>query len=269
MVVGVQATTRNAPVRARSGRGQRATPLVSLTLLDGFAVKHGGTETRLGAAERRLVALIALRPRPLSRQQLSALLWPHLDDATAAASLRSTLSRLRTASPNLLTRDASYVRLGADVRVDAWALEALAARLVDGRDAPGEVALDRLSGELLPDWDEDWVAFERERLRDLCLHAIEAQATRLAGALRFADAILAACEALRLDPLRESAARTLIGIHLAEGNQAQAARSYLDFRQRLRAALGIEPSETMRALVTPLLGEVLLGKVGGLSSPGR
>ncbi len=269
MVVGVQATTRNAPGRARSGRGQRATPLVSLTLLDGFAVAHDGTEVRLGAAERRLVALVALRPRPLSRQQLSALLWPHLDDPTAAASLRSTLSRSRVASPHLLTRDASHVRLGTDVRVDAWELEALAARLVDGSDVPEDLALDRLTSELMPDWHEDWVAFERERLRDLCLHAIEAQATRLAGARRFAEAILAACEALRLDPLRESAARTLIEVHLAEGNQAQAARSYIDFRQRLRAALGIEPSEAMRALVTPLLGEVLLAKVRGLTTPGH
>ncbi len=253
MVVGVQAPTTSAPGRARSGRGQRATPQVSLTLLDGFAVSEDGIEARLGAAARRLVALAALRPRPLTRPQMAAGVWPHLDDATAAASLRSTLSRLRPVSPHLLACDATHVRLGSDVHVDAWELEKLALRLVNGDDAQEDVVVDRLTSELLPDWHEDWAVFERERLRDLCLHAIEAHAVRLSGARRFADAILAACEALRPDPLRESAARTLIEIHLAEGNQAQAVRCYLDFRQRLRSTLGIEPSEEMRSLIRPLL----------------
>lgn len=253
MVVGVQAPTTSAPGRSRSGRGQRATPQVSLTLLDGFAVSEDGIEARLGAAARRLVALAALRPRPLSRPQMAAGVWPHLDDTTAAASLRSTLSRLRAASPHLLQRDATQVRLGADVRVDAWELEELAVRLVDGGDAQEKVVLDRLTTVLLPDWQEDWVVFERERLRDLCLHAIEAHAARLAERRSFALAILAAHEVLRADPLRESAARTLIEIHLAQGNQAQAVRYYLDLRQRLRSALGIEPSEEMRSLVRPLL----------------
>ena len=253
MVVGVQATTRGAPGRARGGRGQRATPLVRLTLLDGFAVNEDGIEARLGASARRLVALAALRPRPLNRSQMAAGVWPHLDDATAAASLRSTLSRLRAANPHLLARDATHVRLGADVRVDAWELEALAIRLLEGGDAHEDVVLDQLTSELLPGWREDWVIFERERLRDLCLHAIEAHAARLAGARRFSQAVLAICEALRADPLRESAARTLIEIHLAEGNQAQAVRCYLDFRQRLRSALSIEPSEEMRSLLRPLL----------------
>lgn len=251
--MGIQAPTIDAPGRARSGRGQRVTPLVLITLLDEFAVSEDGIEARLGAAERRLVALAALRPRPLSRPQLAALLWPHLSDATAAGSLRSTLSRLRAASPRLLTRDTTHVRLCAEVRVDAWELEALAVRLVDSGDAHEDVALNRLTSELLPDWREDWVAFERDRLRDLCLHAIEAHAHRLADARSFAQAILTAREALRLDPLRESAARSLIEIYLAEGNQAQAVRGYLGFRQRLRSALGIEPSEEMRALVAPVL----------------
>ena len=248
------APTTGAPSRARRGHVRRAAPPLRVTLLDSFAVTEDGIEAKLGAAERRLIALVALRQRPLRRTQLAALLWPQLPDRGAAASLRSALSRLRAASPRLLAEDdATQVRLSAGVRVDAKELEALAARLADGVALPEDVMPERLTAELLPDWQEDWVVFERNQLRDLCLHALEVQATRLVAARRFAQALLTAREVLRVDPLCESAARVLIEIHLAQGNQARAVRCYLDFRERLRSALGVEPSAELRALVRPLL----------------
>ncbi len=247
------APTVAAPARARRGHVRRVAPPLRVTLLDSFAVTEDGIEVRLGAAERRLLALVALRQRPLRRTQLAALLWPQLSDRGAAASLRSALSRLRAASPRLLAEDATQVRLSTGVHVDAKELETLAARLADGVALPEDVMPERLTAELLPDWQEDWVVFERNQLRDLCLHALEVEATRLVAARRFAQALLTAREVLRVDPLCESAARVLIEIHLAQGNQARAARSYLDFRQRLRLALGVEPSAELRVLVRPLL----------------
>ena len=89
MVVGMQATTRNAPARARSGRGQRATPLVSLTLLDGFAVRHDGTEVRLGAAERRLVE---------TREGMVLYTFPVLRGVIAATAASYGISRISPAS---------------------------------------------------------------------------------------------------------------------------------------------------------------------------
>ena len=72
--------------------------------------------------------------------------------------------------------------------------------------------------ELLPDWDDDWLEDERERLGQLHLHMLEAQADRLAADDRFGLALDVALAALRIDPFRESAHRTVIRIHLAEGN---------------------------------------------------
>jgi DNA-binding SARP family transcriptional activator len=51
------------------------------------------------------------------------------------------------------------------------------------------------------------------------------------------------------EPLRESAHRILIRIHLAEGNSAEALAQYHRFRALLHDELGLEPSAEMRALV--------------------
>jgi DNA-binding SARP family transcriptional activator len=55
------------------------------------------------------------------------------------------------------------------------------------------------------------------------------------------------------EPLRESAHRTLIHAHLAEGNPGEAVRQYHLYRRLLADELAIEPSAAIRALVQPLL----------------
>jgi len=45
----------------------------------------------------------------------------------------------------------------------------------------------------------------------------------------------------------------VIPVNLADGNCARAARCYIEFRERLNAMLGIEPSPEMRALVASLI----------------
>jgi DNA-binding SARP family transcriptional activator len=215
-----------------------------------FALSEDGISREIPRAARRLIALLALNRRGLSRTRAAMLLTPHLEPESAAGSLRATLARLRTSGPPVLETQADTLRLAPGVTVDAWELEGLAACMALSADAsPERVSLDDFALELLPGWDDDWVLFERARLQDLFLHALEAHARQLASAGSVLPALAAAYEALRVDPLRESTARLLIEMYLAEGNQARAARAYLDFRQRLRSALGIEPSEAMRSLV--------------------
>jgi len=49
--------------------------------------------------------------------------------------------------------------------------------------------------------------------------------------------------------LRESAHHTLIAVHLAQNNVAEAHRQYRAFQRILGGALGVEPSEHLRGLV--------------------
>jgi DNA-binding SARP family transcriptional activator len=52
-----------------------------------------------------------------------------------------------------------------------------------------------------------------------------------------------------VEPLRESAHRALVRVHLAQGNVAEAVRAYESFRALLAADLGVEPTAQMDALV--------------------
>ncbi len=95
--------------------------------------------------------------------------------------------------------------------------------------------------------------FERERLRQLTLHALESLADRLLDAGRFGAATDAAYGAIRADPLRESAHRTLIRVHLAEGNAHEALRTYRSYVDLLQRELGIGPSTQLTSLIRPVL----------------
>jgi DNA-binding SARP family transcriptional activator len=99
-----------------------------------------------------------------------------------------------------------------------------------------------LEGELLPGWADEWVVLERERLRQVRLHALEMLAERLAGARRFDEAVEAAFAVLKVDPLRESTQRVLIETYLAEGNRAQAIWRYHAYRNLLKSRLKLEPA---------------------------
>jgi len=201
-----------------------------------------------------LLALLALERRGVSRDHAAALLTPHLEPASTTGSLRATLARLRATRVPVLEADASGLQLLSHVAVDAWEFEERVLRLSSSSEG-GADAFDArsLRVELLPGWRDDWVIFERSRLQELVLQVLETRARQLAGGGDFVAALTTVYEALRLDPLRESATRVLIEIQLSKGNQAQAARSYLDFRERMRRALGVEPSEAMRTLLAPLL----------------
>jgi DNA-binding SARP family transcriptional activator len=69
---------------------------------------------------------------------------------------------------------------------------------------------------------------------------------------RFGESVEAAMMAVGREPLRESAQRTLVSVHLADGNPAAALRQYGAFREILREELNLEPSKEMQALVRGL-----------------
>jgi len=107
-----------------------------------------------------------------------------------------------------------------------------------------------LSMDLLPDWTEDWVLVKRDHHTQLRLRALEALSLRLSEMRRFGEAVQAAMLAVAREPLRESAQRTLVQVHLAEGNVAAALKQYVSFRELLLEELNLEPSPEMQSLVS-------------------
>ncbi|MGY1617393.1 BTAD domain-containing putative transcriptional regulator [Geodermatophilus sp. SYSU D00691] len=194
--------------------------------------------------------------RRATRTAVAGHLWPNVPENHAHASLRSALWRVHKIVPGLIQSSGNSLSLAAGVRVDVRELAMWAKRVVDPHTCIDEIssAAVSLRGELLPGWYEDWVLLERERLRQLRMHALETMAERLAAAGRCGEAIEVAYAAVQADPLRESAHRTVVRVHLAEGNLVEALRAYESFRDRLAEELGVVPTRQMSDLVCDLPG---------------
>ncbi|MCR3750767.1 AfsR/SARP family transcriptional regulator [Lentzea californiensis] len=222
-------------------------PRLHLQLLDGFRLGFGRTPIHVVPGAQRLLALLALHPSPVPRPVAAALLWPEATSRRAAACLRSSLWRLSKPAPLVaFVEDA----LTLDVEVDIDFRRACALTAEPGADSDA-VAL--LKADLLPGWDQPWVQAERDWWRQARLRALEVLSERLRSRGDHHHAHQAALAAVQTDPLRESAHRTLVQLHLADGNPAQALRQYQIYRALLRSELGLEPSPYIHDLMRPLL----------------
>ena len=230
-------------------------PAARVTLLDGFDLEvpgrePGATVDDLPRGAQRLVAHLCLCPRP-TRTATAGRLWPDFPEDHAHGSLRSALWRLNKAAPGLIEVSGSALRLAGGVRVDVQEFNDWAQRAIAPPGGADDVAVPdgTLLGDLLPGWYDDWVLLERERLRRLRMQALEAVAARLAFVGRHCEALEAAYAAVRADPLRESAHRTVVRVHLAQGNLVEALRAYDFFRTLVEDELGVLPTEQMTRLV--------------------
>jgi DNA-binding SARP family transcriptional activator len=242
----------SAVAHARAGAlSGRQPPGTSLSLLNAFELRCHGRPVSVPLSAQRLLAFVALHERPLLRVYVAGTLWIDTSEERAGASLRSSLWRLNRPGPRLVDATSTHLRLAPEIEVDLRRASALAHRLLDGAASTEDLdaAETALAGELLPDWYDDWLLFERERFRQLSLHALEALAERLVAAGRVGRALEAALSAVRSEPLRESAHRVLIRVHLAEGNRGEALRQYELCRRLLRDRLGVEPTEQLDELL--------------------
>jgi DNA-binding SARP family transcriptional activator len=230
-------------------------------LFSGPFVTVGIERREVPEGSKQLLALVAMRRRRVERRQAAGTLWPFGDQERAAGNLRSALWRLRRAGINVVVADKWSLALSAEVLVDLHLTEQWATRLIEGRAGEHDLAVapsvaDAL--DLLPGLYDDWVLMERERIRQRILHALEKLSERLADAGRFADAIEAAMLATSAEPLRESAQRTLIKAHIAEGNLTEARRAYRAYQRLLHRELGVAPSGAFTASLG--LPEVIIGR---------
>ncbi len=225
-----------------------------VALIGGFTFRRLGAAVDLPLGAQRLVAFLAFKPKALLRIHVASVLWANTSKPKAVASLRTTLWRLRQADLDVVESSGPKLALAPGVRVDVQDAAVLAHRvLARPREAVDHgLELEGLVGEVLPDWYDDWLLIERERFRQLRLHALEALCDELAAQGRFARAVEAGLAAVELDPLRESAHRALIRVHMAEGNVSEAAREIEGFSSMLRTAIGVAPSPSLRRLAAEL-----------------
>jgi DNA-binding SARP family transcriptional activator len=235
----------------------------AVRLFDSCGLSMAGAEIMLKSREQRLVALLALEGcRP--RAYLAGVLWPETAEPRAAGSLRAAVWQLEKSAPGLLQSAGGQLGLSPQVRVDVrdFVERAMRISVLNAQpDGPNPTQLEEwldsllvlLHGDLLAGWYDDWVLYERARLQQLRLSALEAIADRLTSRGQVSAALTAAMAAAAIEPLRESAQRAVIRIHLANGNYHDAIREYRAFGRRLGRELGVRPSAQMDALIRPLL----------------
>jgi DNA-binding SARP family transcriptional activator len=222
----------------------------------------GASETveqiELPAGPQHLIALLALNGR-CARTHAAATLWPDCTDGVAAARLRAVLWRLRhrhVGVPPLLEIGETSLALTAEVFVDVDTFRSSAELLVRDSDCDEveDAALAVLhSSELLPGWYDDWVLAARERLQYLRLGALDALATRRRRQRRTHEALQAARAAISIEPLHESAHRTIVQTHLDNGDVVEAIKHYQRFQAMLDRELGLPPIDLFRDVVSPYL----------------
>jgi len=229
-----------------------------LSLLRGFELVVGGTSVELTPASERLLAFMGIHDRPLRRDFVSGSLWPDATIERANANLRSALWRVpHLEGEPLVSASATHLRLAPRVDVDYRRATSRASALLHPHPEDGKYeTVELLCNDLLPDWYEDWVVLERERYRQLRLHAPDRACELRITEGRYGEALEIALSEVTAEPLRETAFRLLVRIHLAEGNLAEAVRQYRTYAIQLEFGLGAEPSEAMRKLLDGyLVGE--------------
>ena len=241
-------------VRPTGGRG-RLPREIRVSLLGTFALTADGGEHSLPKSARRLVALLALNPRGLPRSDAARRLTPHLETASARASLRKTLTRLRATRLPLLQTDGATLRLHPRVTVDVREAEALAARITDrSQPLPGDAhheiltleplgRLGRRVGRARPHGAAGPVPARPGRVRAPAQRRAAIRGPR-AGRRPAGMGQRAPAPERRRRADRDSTSPT--------GTTTRRC-TYHALERHLAEARGREPSEVLRALVAPLL----------------
>jgi DNA-binding SARP family transcriptional activator len=224
-----------------------------LTLFGGFRLSDQTGALNVPRASQRILAFLALLGTR-DRRYVANMLWPDGTEAHALGSLRSALWRLGEERANIVCADDTTLAVHPSLSVDVHEFHDCATALSDGL----AVRLDHAKATLampplLPGWYDDWVLLAEERIRQRRLHALEMLADQYSAIGNFAAALDAAHLAIATEPLRESAHRTAIRVHLAEGNLNEAVKHFDRFATKLVAEVGIQPTDQLRDLITPLV----------------
>ena len=206
--------------------------------------------------QRSLLALLLLNGnQSVATDRLIDLIWGEAPPRTAAHSVQIYVSALR----KLFADEGGLIETQAPGYVLKVQPEALDSLRFQAMVESGEVerlrsALGLWSGDPLSDFAyEEWAQPHIRRLRGLWARAVEVLAEaeledgRIAAVPELLDSLIAA------DPLREEPRRLMMLALYRGGRQAEALRTYRDFRKLLIDEIGVEPTSDLVQLEEQIL----------------
>jgi TolB-like protein len=252
--VGNVSTTQNRQLRSsksEAGLHVRLLGPVRITI-DGRSVAIASRKARA------LLSYLALREgTEVPRSVLTELLWGERSDGQARASLRQTLSELRTvlegsAEHSIIATKENITWVSGSAWIDAKVLESAAGSKEE--DTLSEAA-DLIDGELLEGLSvseagfEHWLSAERARFRILAGTVYTRLMERAEQGGRQEEALAHGLKLLTLDPLQEHVHRAVMRIYAAQGRHDAALAQYERCRAELSSQIGVSPEAETEALV--------------------
>lgn len=206
-----------------------------------------------------MLSFLALQDEGAAHRVVAAeRLWPDIPPRRANANLRSALWRGRQVDgATIIDCIGPRLRLSPSSHVDLVLLLNRTRRALCAPDVfcaeEFQKLADALRRELLPDNPDEWLVLERERWDQVRLHMLEDLARRLFAEKLYLPALQTALTAIEIEPIRDTAHRIIIEVHLAEGNAASALRHYRRYRALLNRELGVAPSPRITELMDDLM----------------
>ncbi len=221
--------------------------MLRIHLLGNLRMFDEGVAVRFAAPPKTtplLAYLLLHRGESVLRQVLAYTMWPDDPESEAKANLRRHLHQLQRALPSappgrpwvLTSSEAIQWNPAADYWLDLAEFEQLS-----GAEATWAEALTLYTGDLLESAYDDWLFYERERLRDLYFATLTSLILHHRAQREYQTAINFAQQLLGRDPLREDAMRQLLALRYESGDRAGALKDYERFARRLREELGVDP----------------------------
>lgn len=233
---------------------------------------HRVVDERLlyGRQARLIFAMLVVeRTRPVHRDELADVLWPHELPRTWGAALRGVVSKVRAflaavGLPESLAPSGgscAYQLHLPQVVVDvefACAVTETAEQALREGDPVRAIALAESARKIvvrpfLPDAKGRWVDGVRDRLTKALLWTLCTLSESYSQRGRHQHAVRTAEDAIALEPFRERTHQLLMRVHAAAGNPAEALRAYDRCRRLLAEELGVLPAKETAALHLALL----------------
>jgi DNA-binding SARP family transcriptional activator len=199
-----------------------------------------------------------------NRERLSTLLWEASSTAQSKKYLRQALWQIQASCDDhlgnengrLFLADQEWVQVNPEVEVwvDVTVFDQTFSSLQVARDLDetSARALDDAArlyrDDLLVDWRQDWLLYERERLQNTFLIMLDKLAGYCEGRADYAAAVTYGARILQYDPAREHTHQQMMRMYYLAGDRIAALRQFERCVESLRKELDVGPAPSTLAL---------------------
>lgn len=211
-----------------------------------------------------LLVYLACEQRPFTREHLAALFWPEHDASAASANLRTALKLLRKPFAAYLTISRQTVAFdaGSNHEIDAVVFARQIRPYLETEPpltletaAPLTRVLALYQGDFLQGFHlaqasdfEEWLHVQQNRYRRLAVRGLRRLVQVNLAYGRYQEGIDHAARLLALDPLDETAHRSMMALLWRSGRRSAALQQYATLRQTLADELHVLPGAETDAL---------------------